>query len=81
MTEDPGGLQSMGSQRVGHNSVTKPPGAMLFKNIHRILSYIKKKSIYLSRDYNKRTIWLVLHRIITVRFLHVKTLPKKLSQI
>ena len=25
-TEDGGGLQSMGSQRVGHDSVTKPPG-------------------------------------------------------
>ena len=24
-TEKPGGLQSMGSQRVGHNSATKPP--------------------------------------------------------
>ena len=24
-TEEPGGLQSMGSQRVGHNRVTKPP--------------------------------------------------------
>ena len=24
-TEEPGGLQSMGSQRVGHNLVTKPP--------------------------------------------------------
>ena len=23
--EEPGGLQSMGSQRVGHDSVTKPP--------------------------------------------------------
>ena len=24
-TEEPGGLQSMGSQRVGHDLVTKPP--------------------------------------------------------
>ena len=24
-TEEPGGLQSMGSQRVGHDSATKPP--------------------------------------------------------
>ena len=24
-TEEPGGLQSMGSQRVGHNLATKPP--------------------------------------------------------
>ena len=24
-TEEPGGLQSMGSQRVGHDYVTKPP--------------------------------------------------------
>ena len=42
---------------------------------------LKKISIYFSRDYNKRTIWLVLHRIKTVRFLHIKTLPRKLSQI
>ena len=30
MIEDPGGLQPMGSQRIGHNSVT----------VHRIFSYV-----------------------------------------
>ena len=28
-TEEPGGLQSMGSQRVGHNLETKPPPSFL----------------------------------------------------
>ena len=31
-TEEPGGLQSMGSQRVGHDSVTKTTIYHLFKN-------------------------------------------------
>ena len=32
-TEGPGGLQSMGSQRVGHDSVTKHSAAQLQSNL------------------------------------------------
>ena len=32
-TEEPGGLQSMGLQRVGHNLVTKPPPHYSFSNL------------------------------------------------
>ena len=34
-TEEPGGLQSMGSQRVGHNLATNPPPPPLPKAIYR----------------------------------------------
>ena len=39
-TEEPGGLQSMGSQRVGHNLVTKPPFLKLIisSKIRRVAS-------------------------------------------
>ena len=37
--EQPGGLQSMGSQRVGHDLVTKPP------HLHLILSRYLEKQI------------------------------------
>ena len=33
-TEEPGGLQSMGSQRVGHNLVTKQRQLNVYTNIH-----------------------------------------------
>ena len=32
-TEEPGRLQSMGWQRVGHNSATKPPPPVLFNTL------------------------------------------------
>ena len=41
-TEEPGGLQSMGSEGVGHNLVTKPP------------PFTSAKSLYISTKINIR---------------------------
>ena len=38
-TEEPGGLQFMGLQRVGHNLVTKPP-PQFYKNLSNINSIV-----------------------------------------
>ena len=47
-TEEPGGLQSMGSQRVGHNLATKPPPASRSSLLNALNLKNKKKKTILS---------------------------------
>ena len=65
--EEPGGLQSTGSQRVGHNLVTKPPplsplwrGFLGFLDVLNASLYVPRNTQTHTHTYNVTTLRVVL---------------------